>query len=324
MSIGDVARGYRMALERQGHEMADYLLGQHMMYHQKAIPPEIFNPQILAHQASETIMNQALYNKVDLVLMISGLGVHPIALWLLSQVNIPVAIVFTESPYEDDQQKKWMDLSKVNSTANIVQFTNDRYSAIKYGWTFLPPSYDPAIHRPVEPDSEHACDVMMVGTGWPERQRLLEAVDWTGIDLKLYGLWLEVTPDSPLHKFYYPGVISNAHVPSMYNAAKINLNIHRESPVALTPGPRVFELAACGAFQLSDTREDLEQLFKKNIPTFTSAAELERSIRYYLAHPEERRMLAAGALGAVSDQHFDARAATLINTVIPTLSRSIK
>lgn len=316
MSIGDVARGYRKALESQGHEIKDYHLSRRMSYHSRALPAEVANPTVMAHQASETILNEALYHGADLVLIISGLNVHPIAMWLLGKVKIPIAVVLTESPYDDESQAEWVDVGRKTGTqVDITVFTNDRYSAEKYGWTFLPPSYDSTIHHPVDSEPEFECDVMMVGTGWPERQRMLEGVNWDGINLKLYGLWPNIDADSPLHKFYHPAVVNNSNVPRMYCSAKININIHRASDVAFTPGPRVYELAACGAFQISDPREDLVGLFGDGVPTFNNASELETLIRFYMDRPEERRLLSAAALDAICDQDFDTRAKTLMATI---------
>lgn len=307
MSVGDVARGYHTALTRAGHELVDYQLDARLAYHRKALPQGFDNDQTTSRFASETILNEALYNEVDLVLIICGLNVHPIALWLLGRLNIKVAVILTESPYEDEQQATWADLSHVGATVDLTVFTNDRYSAQKYEWHFLPPSYDPEIHKPSEIISGQECDVLMVGTGWPERQALLEQVNWEGINLRLFGLWPEIKDDSPLVPFYHQMFIKNEFISPLYCGAKINLNIHRQSAVALTPNPRVFEVAGCGAFQLSDYREDMGEMFGGNIPAFSSANELEEKIRYFLARPEERKSLAAGALDYVCNQDFDER-----------------
>jgi spore maturation protein CgeB len=316
-SIGDVARGYKAALIRQGHEVQEYHLAARMVYHRKAIPAEFATTEIVAKHASETILNEAVYWAADLVVIISGLMVHPICLWLLGRVGIPVAVVLTESPYDDESQAKWVDLTHIDNTAlDITVFTNDRFSALKYGWHFLPPSFDPMYHHPTDPDPDlEGCDVLMVGTGWPERIKFLEAIDWTGIDIRLFGTWHGVAPESPLFPYVHSAIVNNAAVPAMYCAAKINLNIHRASDVALTPGPRAYELAACGAFQLSDSREDLASLFGEGVPTFRTPEELGDMVRYYLAKPEERRLCAAKSLDAVCDEDFDKRAAALIATV---------
>lgn len=312
MSISDVSRGYRAALERRGHTIADYQLRARYEYHIRAIPKEMAdNATLLSRQACETILNEAMYHEVDYVLIISGLNVHPIALWLLGKVGIPAAVILTESPYDDQDQKTWTDLTHVNSTVDLTVFTNDRHSAEVYGWNFLPPSFDANIHHPVELDSQEECDVLMVGTGWADRQAVLEAVDWTGINLVLYGVWPSITQDSPLFDFYRPLIVNNEHTPKMYCSAKVNLNIHRKSDVAKTPGPRTYELAACGAFQISDARQDIVEMFGDSIPTFETPQELGALIRKYLADEPARKLCAARALDIVCREDFDARAAKL-------------
>lgn len=315
MSIGDVARGYKSALERQGHDIADYSMKNRIAYHRRAVPPEITDQSVLSRQASETILNEAMYHAAELVVIISGLLVHPIALWLLGQANIPVAVVFTESPYDDVQQKQWLAIDHVGGSVDITVFTNDRYSAQVNGWHHLPPSFDPAIHHPAEPDEDTACDVIMVGTGWTERQQFLEAVDWTGIDLRLYGIWPNVNPDSPLFPFYRPAVVSNHHISGIYCSAKVCLNFNRKSDVALTPGPRVYELAACLAFQLSDGREDMEAVFGDSVPIFRTPGELGELVRFYLDRPDERRVCAAKAYNRVEPETFDKRVAQMMATI---------
>lgn len=317
MSIGDVGRGYRSALERQGHNIADYSIQGRMAHHIRAAPAGVGNDKI-SRLASECILNEAMYHKADLVLIISGLNVHPISLWLLGQVGIPAAVVFTESPYDDEFQADWADMNKVQSTVDLTIFTNDRYSAMKNGWHLLPPAYDSLIHRPGIPNPEFACDVLLIGTGWPERQAFLEAVDWNGIDFQVHGIWtgIEEHPESPLHKFYQPGIVDNARISARYASAKICINLHRRDLHALTPGPRVIELAACGAFQISDYRHDMDQMFGSSIPVFDSPVEMERVIRYYLERPEEREKLAAEARYAVRDETFDNRADKLVNILV--------
>lgn len=313
ISVSDVARGYRSALERAGHDVADYNLRGRMEYHSRALPPGIKDDvAFLARCASETILNEAMYEKADIVLIMSGLNVHPICLWLLGQVGIRAAVVLTESPYNDEEQKQWADLTKVDGAVDVTLFTNDRYSSEFYGWHLLAPSFDPSIHKPVDVAEEEVCDVLMVATGWQERQAFLEAVDWAGIDLRLYGVWPTLTAESPLHQFYNPLVVDNTKIASLYCSARICLNFNRKSQVALTPGPRVYETAACGGFQLSDPRADIQAIFGDNVPTFDSPNKLRELILFYLNNPDIRATKAEKARNSVQWETFDHRAAELM------------
>lgn len=316
ISTWDVSRGYRSALERQGHDIRDYVMKARFDYHRRALPEGVNNDTtILSRQACENIVVEALYHESDLVVIVSGLNVHPIALWLLGQVGIPACVILTESPYDDESQAQWADLTHVGGKVDLTVFTNDRYSAVANNWHLLAPAYDPALHRPVPVVESDVCDVLLVGTGWGERQAFLEAVDWNGIDLRLYGVWPNILPDSPLSKFYSPMVVDNARIAELYSSSKVCLNFHRRSAVAMTPGPRAYELAACGAFQLSDSRPDLVAMFGDSVPTFDSPEQLGQLIRYYLANPDERLAKASRSLTAVQGNTFDTRAATLIDIV---------
>jgi spore maturation protein CgeB len=79
--------------------------------------------------------------------------------------------------------------------------------------------------------------------------------------------------------------------------------------------PRAYELAACGAFTISDRRAEGTALFGETVPTFTTAGELESLVRRYLADPAGRRRYAEQARVRVRGETFDARAAALIAAV---------
>lgn len=323
ISISDVGRGYRAALERAGHQVADYHLLAHREYHRRALPDEVKDDQfILARQSSENVLTEALKHRADLVVVISGLNLHPIALWLMSAVGMPHCVVFTESPYDDEGQAEWLNLMKEGVPNSTLVFTNDAYSSQTHpGWMHLAPAFDPNIHHPAPVDPEEVCDVLLVGTGWRERQAFLEAVDWTGIDLRLWGVWPHLQADSPLARFHRPLVVDNARISKLYCSAKVNINFHRRHPDAITPNPRIFEVAACGAFQLSDPRQGLTDMFGTAIPTYTTPGELEAQIRMYLKDDYSRKQKAMDAQLAVRNESFDARVAELVNLCKPATGK---
>ena len=313
-STMDVARGYRQALERQGHEIRDYRLSRRMLYHAKALGEKrAQDVELLSKMASENVILEAIKHQADLVVIISALNFHPDGIWFLARCSWPTAVIFTESPYSDQQQ-----LDNFASVyPEMLCCTNERISARRYDWLYLPPSYDQNTHRPGEFDQDEAVDVIMIGTGWKERAELLEAVDWTGIKLRLMGFWTNVglSADSPLVKYLDERVVHNPDVPRYYASTKICLNFHRADSEAESWGPRIVETAACGAFQLSDDRRELREKFGWSIPTFRDAAELEHLIRFYLANDELRKTNARRARELVQGETFDARATTLMDAV---------
>lgn len=309
-SIRDVTTGLRGALIRAGHQVRDYRLDNRLELMTRAFPEEMQQGHEICRMATENILAEALYHQADLVLVTSGLSFHEVGLWLLDRCNVPTAVVLTESPYMDAAQKAW-----VSRYPALNVFTQERISARKHGWHYLPAAYDPTVHSPVAPDPAEACDVLFVGTGWPERQTLFESVNWTGIDARFKGLFPNMTDASPLKPLYTEGCIANADLPRAYAACKIALNPYRHDDAAESMNPRAYELAACGVFQISNARAEGVELFGDTVPTYRDAAELETLIRYYLANPLERQAKAEQAKALVQGQTFDRRVADIIATV---------
>lgn len=308
-SVLDVARGYHNAFIRAGHTVWTYDLGKRMAYHARAMPEKAAAcvPHV-TQMASENLVVEALKCEADVVVIVSGLMCHPLGVQLLYKAHIPTVVIHTESPYEDAAQAEW---GGANPDAQV--FTHERISAEQCGWGYLPHAYDRDIHKPVKP--VEPCDVLFLGTGWPERIALLEAVDWTGIDLKIRGLWNTLRADSPLRPFYVDGCVDNTLVPGYYAGAKINLNIHRAHETAESLNPRAYELAACGAFCLSDYRRDSDLVFQGSQPWFHSAASLEALVRRYLDDDGERARAAARARELGHNETFDTRAADLLSVL---------
>lgn len=307
----DVARGYRAALERTGqHNIRDFRLYARMRYHRRALGDRAENINLLSRIASEGIIVEAMKHRADVVLIISGLALHPDALWYLRKINVRVVTVFTESPYNDKQQREFHAVYP-----QMKCLTTERTSATN-GWGYIRHAYDKDIHKPGTPNGKDY-DVLMIGTLWQERIQLLERIDWSGINVKFIGTWLAPPSpkDSSLSKYYEEGCIKNDAAPDYYASAKICLNIFRRSDVAESLNPRVYELAACKAFQLTDHRAELDEIFDNGVATFEAPEELEDRIRYWLAHENERQEYVEKAYAAVQPHTFDDRVTTLMSTL---------
>jgi hypothetical protein len=79
-------------------------------------------------------------------------------------------------------------------------------------------------------------------------------------------------------------------------------------------GPREVELAACGSFFMREPRGEGDDLFPM-LPTFTTPAEFESQLRWWLAHPQERKAAAVAAQAAIADRTFTNTAARLLSIV---------
>lgn len=332
-SIQDVFDGIRDALHASGHTIVDYQLDARIDHAARFLRsawrraqvahPEIERPNgaDVLYLAGQGVLERALRHQVDWVLVVSGMYLMPDWLILLHRAGVRVAVLLTESPYDDDRQARILPHV-------TLAWTNERSSLpflrrFNPHVSYLPHAFDPQRHGVAEPDeSEPSHDVVFVGTCFEERAEILSGVNWDGIDLGLYGTYEILGSRHHLRRYIRASVIPNSRSVALYRRAKIGLNLYRTSMGfgrgaprirhAESLNPRALELAACGAFTLSDHRDEVTEVFGPLVPTFTTAAELEQLIRFYLAHDHERRRLAAGLPDAVASWTFDQRAAQII------------
>ncbi|MCL4218728.1 MAG: glycosyltransferase, partial [Candidatus Hydrogenedentes bacterium] len=133
---------------------------------------------------------------------------------------------------------------------------------------FVQTGCDPEIHKPValtkEEESIFDCDISFAGAGYANRKRILSGL--TDYGLKIWGVeWQgrELKPflQRPEQRFT-PEMLTK-----IVAGSKINLNLHSSAthagvdPLCDAVNPRVFEIAACGGFQLCDPCQNLDQFF---------------------------------------------------------------
>jgi hypothetical protein len=334
-STADVATGLYDGLERQGVTLLRYRLAQRIersnrwLYaawrKAKRTNPTIEKPNTadVFYQAGVGALEMALHHQVDVVLVVSAMFLHPNVIVLMKRAGLRVVVLFTESPY---------DLKKELDVAALVDacWTNERSSlrafrAVQPLSGYLPHGWHPDRHRPgAQPgDAQvHAHDVVFVGSAFQERIDWLAAIDWTGIDLGLYGMWDALAKKHPLQRFVRGGIVDNAATSALYRRATIGLNLYRTSigwgPTAAhithaeSLNPRAYELAACGVFHLSTDRAEVGEIFGGLVPTFDTPAEAAQLVREWLANPEGRQVHADALPACVADASWTARAAHVV------------
>ncbi len=324
MSTADVARGLYEGLRARGHALWEYALdariersGAWLTYNWRKGGKSVPQPSasdMLYHAGCE-LVTRALRVQPDVVLIVSGMYLHPDVLVLMKRAHLKAVCLFTESPYDDERQMRllpWLDFA----------WTNERTSA-RPGVKYLPHAWDADVHWPDGPvdDEVPAHDVVFVGTGFSERIELLNAVDWTGINLGLYGGWDLLGSRSGLRQHLKGSYVSNEHAVKLYRRAKIGLNLYRTSKGfgkdaprvsnAESLNPRAYELAATGCFSISDERAEVSEVFGNLVPTFSSAADVRPLIDRWLADDHGRARIKAQLATAVAGHTWHARAAQI-------------
>ncbi len=336
-STRDVFDGVKAGLEAHGVTVIEYPLDGWLKRSEALVEGAIEagtlkDPVIPFVLASERLPSIAIANHVDAVLVISGGNVHPAPIAVLRILQgeykrpFPVAVYCTETPYApEDSFARFYNIVFTNERKHAGRFPHNKY--VEY----LPMAYNPAVHRPGPIEDELASDVLFIGTGFEERQDLLYAVDWSGIDFRLMGgFWEQRGAIEGAATLEPEGVVKNTESVRYYRSARINLNLHRTTTIygagphiapddAESLGPRAYELAACGAFQLiDDARPEVVDVFGDTLPTFKAwnAGDLERQARYYLARPDARARHARAALEAVRPHTWHARARRMLDVLL--------
>lgn len=177
---------------------------------------------------------------------------------------------------------------------------------------YLPLAALPDFHRSLELTDaerrEYGADVAFLGAGYPNRRLAFRPL--RGKNFKIWGSDWEGENALAEHIQRRGERIGEDEAVKIYNASKINLNLHSSvrSDRLVSGGdfvnPRTFELAAMGAFQLVDERSLMSELFAPDeLATFNTAEEMYSLVEHFLAHPEEREMYAERARTRVLHNH---------------------
>jgi glycosyltransferase involved in cell wall biosynthesis/spore maturation protein CgeB len=267
----------------------------------------------------------AIREKCNLFIAFDGEDIDTAICSKLAQICGRSAVWFTEDPYEVPHNLKTAPLFD-------LVFTNDSKSVHHYGskGRHLPFAASRELHFQPRRVDGHLYDVLFVGTAWPNRVKTLKYL-------------LDHFPKGIRYKFALP---HNVHLPKpklgipesefswkasnlefcrMANQSKIVLTLHRQfssskgGESAETPGPRLFEVAMAGGFQLVDLSSSAtEDYFKegKAIAGFRSDEECLEKIRHYLENSEARNALAQEAQDLVLKNHtYKERVSALLKEI---------
>jgi spore maturation protein CgeB len=249
----------------------------------------------------------------DMILALAQAPLSPEAIDRLKELEIPVAFWFVEDfralPY-------WKEVASAYDHFFTIQkdeFHPELISAGVKDCYYLPQAAHPAVHRPLglsfEQKKLYKADISFMGAAYHNRvqsfPRLLNR------DLKIWGTGWDL--DSPLGKRVQNNNkrVTTDETVNIYNAAKINLNLHSSlyhygvNPDGDFVNPRTFEISSCKGFQLLDNRSDLSNLFNvdEELVVFNSLDELKDQIGFYMANPDMRNEMASRSYHRVLAEH---------------------
>ena len=185
----------------------------------------------------------------------------------------------------------------------------------------LPLACSADVHRPLDLSADErerwGADVAFVGTLTPGRIKVLKGL--TEFRLGIWGSWQERDPG--LAPYYRERNVSGEDAAKIYNAAKVNLDIHvlfGQEQAIYNVTPRVFEVPGCGGFLVTGSTPQLERLYAAGgeVAVYRNTDEMRERIRYYLDHEEERRAVARRGHERAQREHtYAQRLRSLIGAV---------
>lgn len=261
---------------------------------------------------SQVIYVKATEIEADLVLCLAQAPVTRQVLKRFKRDNILTAMWFVE---DFTLFTYWRSFAPYYDFFFVIQkepFLEELKSVGVTNSFYLPMAALPTFHHPMDlspmDQKKYGSDISFLGAGYPNRRIAFRQL--TQFQFKIWGNdWDNDRVLSP--NIQYDGKrVSPEDAVKIYNGTKININLHShiKNKPFISNGdfvnPRTFEIASCEAFQLVDQRQLLAELFSDDeIATFTTIEELQEKIQYFLAHPEERFVIAERGRQRVLTEH---------------------
>lgn len=195
-------------------------------------------------------------------------------------------------------------------------------SEFKLNTFYLPQCCNPKAHRVVEStqiDKDlYNCDITNAGNFYPSRMALYQHL--TQYNFKMWGpkpsFWLTV-PE--VKKMITGKLVHNDAKSKAFSNAKIVLN-NLHPAVINGVNKRMFEIPACGGFQITSHREAINELFEigEEIVTYTDFNDLKAKINYYLDpnnEAERQQIIEAGHQRTIKEHTYRNRLETMFSII---------
>ncbi len=274
---------------------------------------------------SQAIIAQVESFEPDCVISLAQAPMSRNALRRLQKMGIPTAMWFVEDHNVFTYWRAFAPLYDVFAIIQKEPFLTLLREVGQENALYLPMAALPSFHCPRELSSEEqktfAADIAFLGAGYPNRRVAFKSL--AGRNFKIWGTEWEGA--SLLSKHVQQGGrrISAEESVTIYNATKININLHSsvQSSELIPAGdfvnPRTFELAAIGAFQVVDKRALMLEHFSEDmLGLFTTMEEMHEKIDYYLKNEQEREIIAKSArLHVLKNHTYEHRMQSLLEFI---------
>ena len=265
---------------------------------------KLFGPSDLAN-ANRKILAACQQKEFDIVWIDKGITIKPETLLEVKEMYPKVKLVHynPDDPFGAIRSgwksflmcAPYYDVHFVPREQNLAEYKKLGCKNVYFFYK----GFNPNLHRPLSISEEERAmlggQVGFIGSAEKERAQSIAFLAEKGIRVKVWGHKWTRWQKKLRAKFAVAG-------PSQYgqqyakiiNSFDINLGflrkINRDQQTS-----RSIEIPACGAFMLAERTKEHLELFEegKEAEFFGSNEELLEKVRYYLAHPQQRKQIAA-------------------------------
>lgn len=185
---------------------------------------------------------------------------------------------------------------------------------------YLPWGYNPRYFYPL-PESKKRYDLIFIGKykqggetslvhedGPVRHAALIELAQFSRQHQLRFAIFGIGWDQDPVLKTYYQGILTHASLLQAYSETKIVFNpgwSFDECGDSYQTKLRHFEVAGCGALQISNVNPELAELFTPGheIVFYHDVASLKQLILHFVTHHEERIAIATAGLRRAQNQH---------------------
>ncbi len=278
----------------------------------------------------------------DAILVLGGYaieGLFPGLFRRMKETGLRVFAWHADDPYYFDLQKPLAPF--FDRIFTVDQSVVKHWERLGVPCQYLPCACSPHVERALQNVNltSYGCDICFIGTPFKGSKRV-QLIDrnadfLAGFETRIFGStkvdsWkANLTNHAVLGNGISDQFLDPSQANRYYLAARINLNIHKDSYGhcwdrnsanirATSPNERFFFVAGLGGFQLvDDFRPDLFSLFPGDlVATFSNDASFRSRIAYFLKNETERKEKAAKLKELVLARHtYSHRIQTIIEAM---------
>jgi len=278
------------------------------------------------HQARDRRLLRTVHEiRPDLILVLWGRSLTPELLGSLkAHARCPLVTWWCDDPFRHSVEGllPYYDIFFVFDRSYMARLLRAGAADVR----FLPCACDETVYRPKTlsraEQARYRCDIALVAWCYPRRVEVVNAL--ADFDLKIWGRgWRSAQARKSLNgtgRRLIQGerFISDEESATIYNIAKIGLNIHSDQTHEAGLNTRAFEELATGTFELMDAVPGMEELLVpgEEVAVFHSPGEARELAEYYLRNPARRTHIAArGRARTLSEHTYVHRMRTLLSAV---------